>query len=334
MLKTTLYFAGSGTAEGNQYIVDNGWARLFSQLNDRNAIQKWIDIKKDRPDLKLFIDSGAFSMYTKGKTVDVDDYINYMNTNGMYFNVMAQVDVIPGKSNTDTNRELYLNAPRQSWENFLAMREKLDKSLWDRFIPVYHAGEDYKWLHNMLTYKDPDTGEKVKYIAISPPNESSVANRFAFCKECFHRIEQLHPTVNVHGFGMTVLDILPYLNFTSVDSTTWIQTAIHGSITIRRHEKFKAISVGERTTHLPDHFCYLGTSAKEEIINLVEELGFSSKGLRELKPGMTPSLEGEVEPDITNSIAQRQMFNAKSMMHYMNTMNHVPLPKTVRRIGR
>jgi len=333
MLKTTLYFAGSGTAQANKYIIDNGWSRLFSQLNDRTSIKKWTEIKDNKPELKLFIDSGAFSMYSKGKTVDEDDYINYINTYGKYFNVTTQIDVIPGTLSAMTDPKVYLNAPRKSWDNFLRMREKISTEFRDHFIPVHHEGEDFKWLDNMLTWKDPVTNEPLKYIAISPHNETSIADRFAYCKECFKRIAELNPTVDVHGFGMTALDILPYLQFTSVDSTTWLQTAIHGCIMVKRQGKFKAISIGERTTHVDNHFCYLGKEAKEEVIKLVEELGFSSEGLRNLKPGGSPSSAEDTKPDITNSIAERQMFNAKSMINFMETSEHVALPKSVRRIG-
>ena len=39
------------------------------------------------------------------------------------------------------------------------------------------------------------------------------------------------------------------------------------------------------------------------------------------------------EPDITNSIAMRQMFNAASMIRYLETTDFLGLPKSARRIG-
>ena len=289
-------------------------------------------IAQGHPNMKLFVDSGAFSAYTKGKTIDLDDYISYLNEYGDYFNVMVQVDFIPGKSNVVQDRQVYLDAPRVSWENFLHMRERLDKRLWDRFIPVFHEGEDFTWLDNMLTYKDAG-GKPLEYVGISPHTETTTDRRLIFCKEVFRRIEKLNPQVKTHGFGMTALNILPYINFTSVDSTTWLKGAIYGTILVHRHNKLAAMNVGVRTTGASDHFCWLGDQAKEEVCRLIEDAGFSTEKLRKINPTADDEYIDDGEPDITNSIAIRQMFNAASMIRYLETTDFIGLPKSARRIG-
>lgn len=332
MLKTQLYFAGSAPADVDEFLVEKRYNRLFSQLNDRSRIKKWMGYKDEHPEMRLFVDSGAFSAYTKGKEIDLDDYINYLNANGDYFNVMVQVDFIPGKSNVIQDRGVYLDAPRISWENFLHMRERLDKRLWSRFIPVFHEGEDFKWLDNMLTYKDAD-GRRLEYVGISPHTETTTDRRLKFCKEVFRRINLLNPEVKTHGFGMTALNILPYINFTSVDSTTWLKGAIYGTILVFRHNKLAAMNVGVRTTGSSDHFCWLGDQAKEEVCKLIEDAGFSTKKLRQIDPTRDEEIIDDGEPDITNNIAMRQMFNAASMVRYLETTEFVGLPKSARRIG-
>lgn len=332
MLNTQLYFAGSAPQEVDEFLVKKSYNRLFSQLNDRSRIKRWMSYKDEQPSMKLFIDSGAFSAYTKGKEIDVDDYIAYLNEYGDYFNVMVQVDYIPGKSNVVQDRQVYLDAPRISWENFLHMREKLNKRLWDRFIPVFHEGEDFKWLENMLTYVDAD-GNHLAYIGISPHTETTTDRRLIFCKEVFRRIKALNPQVKTHGFGMTALNILQYIDFTSVDSTTWLKGAIYGSILVHRHNKLAAMNVGERTTGAADHFCWLGAEAKEEVCRLIEEAGFSTEKLRKLDPTKEIEIPDDETPDITNSIAMRQMFNAASMIRYLQTTDFLGLPKSARRIG-
>ena len=332
MLNTQLYFAGSAPQEVDEFLVKKGYNRLFSQLNDRSRIKRWMGYKDEHPSMKLFVDSGAFSAYTKGKEIDLDDYIAYLNEYGKYFNVMVQVDYIPGKSNVVQDRQVYLDAPRISWENFLHMRERLDKSLWDRFIPVFHEGEDFKWLENMLTYKDA-AGNPLAYIGISPHTETTTDRRLVFCKEVFRRIKLLNPQVKTHGFGMTALNILQYIDFTSVDSTTWLKGAIYGTVLVHRHNKLAAINVGERTTGAADHFCWLGADAKEEICRLIEDAGFSTEKLRKIDPTRETEIPDDGEPDITNSIAMRQMFNAASMIRYLQTTDFLGLPKSARRIG-
>lgn len=332
MLETQLYFAGSAPAEVDEFLVKSRYNRLFSQLNDRSRLKRWMSYKDEHPEMKLFVDSGAFSAYTKGKEIDLDDYINYLNEYGDYFNVMVQVDYIPGKSNVVQDRQVYLDAPRISWENFLHMRERLDKRLWDRFIPVFHEGEDFAWLENMLNYRDAD-GKPLDYIGISPHTETTTDRRLTFCKEVFRRIEKINPAVKTHGFGMTALNILPYIRFTSVDSTTWLKGAIYGTVLVHRHNKLAAMNVGVRTTGAADHFCWLGAEAKEEVCRLIEDAGFSTAKLRKINPTSDDEFIDDDEPDITNSIAMRQMFNAASMIRYLETTDFIGLPKSTRRIG-
>ena len=333
MLNTQLYFAGSAPLKVDEYLVEKGYNRLFSQLNDRSRLKRWMGYKDQHPGMKLFVDSGAFSAYTKGKEIDLDDYIAYLNEYGRYFDVMVQVDYIPGKSNVVQDRQVYLDAPRVSWENFLHMRERLDRSLWDRFIPVFHEGEDFSWLENMLRYKDAD-GRPLQYIGISPHTETTTDRRLVFCKEVFQRIKRINPEVKTHGFGMTALNILQYIDFTSVDSTTWLKGAIYGTVLIPRHNKLAAMNVGERTTGAQDHFCWLGAEAKEEVCRIIEEAGFSTERLRKIDPTReAEEIMDDGVVDITNNIAVRQMFNAASMIRYLHDTPFLGLPKSARRIG-
>ena len=101
---------------------------------------------------------------------------------------------------------------------------------------MFHEGEDFSWLEKMLKQSD------MSYIGLSPHTETKSAERFSFCKECFRRIYDINPGVKTHGFGLTVLDILPYFNFTSVDSTTWSILAIHGRILLLKNARLYAVA--------------------------------------------------------------------------------------------
>ena len=151
MLDTKIYFAGSAKLIVDKWLQERKLPRLMSQLNDRNLIPRWAEYQRtENPDACIFIDSGAYSAYTKGATIDVDAYIDWINSNGDAFTVIAQVDFIPGKSNLETDPDIYLRAPGISWENYLYMHKRLRPELRDKLIPVYHQGEDFKWLKNML----------------------------------------------------------------------------------------------------------------------------------------------------------------------------------------
>ena len=114
MLNTTLYFSGCATAVNpvlEDFLIERNYSRLGSQLNDKTVLSYWMKAKHSNPDLKLFVDSGAYSMYTQGKTVDIPEYAEYLNQNGQYFDCMASVDVIPGNLNVNTDRTVYMSAP-------------------------------------------------------------------------------------------------------------------------------------------------------------------------------------------------------------------------------
>ena len=73
-----LYFAGAKNKVADKYLLEQGANRLCSQLLDRRNISDWIQFKMNVS--KLFIDSGAYSAYTKGTVLSVDSYIEYLNS--------------------------------------------------------------------------------------------------------------------------------------------------------------------------------------------------------------------------------------------------------------
>lgn len=347
MLNTKIYFAGSAKLVVDAWLQEHKLPRLMSQLNDRNLIPRWVEHQRnENPDACIFIDSGAYSAYTKGATVDVDAYIDWINQNGDAFTVIAQVDFIPGKSNLETDPQIYLKAPGLSWENYLYMHERIRPELRDKLIPVFHQGEDYKWLRNMLNWVDPETGRHMPYIGISPHTEVTSANRLRFCKEVFRIIKQSdNPNVKTHGFGMTALQLLRNIPFTSVDSTTWLQTAIHGQILIHRGGKLAPVVVSERTVHLDNHFIYLAPEIQKEIVRQIESMGYSADSILELKKLAVPKSQriqrdADLEIDdedkietLASSISERQMFNALSMQKFLEVNDFEGLPKSARKIG-
>lgn len=84
-----LYFAGRGSKNGVQLKQELGCDQLYSQLNERAHILKDIEYLKEHPGaFCLFVDSGAYTAYTKGKEIDVDDYIDFINKTGDYVTVL------------------------------------------------------------------------------------------------------------------------------------------------------------------------------------------------------------------------------------------------------
>ena len=225
-----LYFAGAGDTPIIDFKLANSTNQLLSQLNERKMILNWIDyMKSNNVKPKLFIDSGAWSAHSKGKEVNIDDYISFLNTYDDYFYIYAELDKIPGEFRKPKTLEQRLEAPEISWENYLYMKDKVKSR--DKLLPVFHQGEDFKWLKVMLEYKHEDNQQHIPYIGISPANDSSIPGKLEFIDRCFDIIkESSNPDVKTHAFGMTSLKILEQYPFTSADSTSYLMCAINGNI--------------------------------------------------------------------------------------------------------
>ena len=204
---------------------ENDWPLLYSQINNRGCIINRLSAPTNG---KLLIDSGAHSAHTKGITLDLEEYIGFVNENIDKFTLYVQVDKIPGVYRMPKTAKDWLEAPQLSWENYLYMREKSKDP--SKLVPVFHQGEDLKWLRNMLDYKFSD-GSHIPYIGLSPRGDVSLKAKYDFSAECFATIQNSsNPNVKTHAFGATSLEMLERLPYTSADSTTWVLVSAFGQV--------------------------------------------------------------------------------------------------------
>lgn len=267
-----LYFAGRGSKEGLELKRKLGCDQLYSQLNERSHILSDIEYLKEHPgEFCLFVDSGAYSAYTLGKEIDVDDYINFINETGEWCTVYAQVDKIPQVIGREPTEEELAAAPAQSWENYLYMIKKVKPEYRDKIMPVFHFEEDTKWLHQMLNYTHED-GSHIKYIGLAVSTVDTAAIRFAWLQMAFDIIKNSpNPDVMTHAFGCTALDVLEKFPLTSADSTTWVQAAAYGNVIVDN----KVYMVSER--RLKDNGNILNKSqiVKDALDAKLQEMGFT-----------------------------------------------------------
>lgn len=270
-----LYFAGSLNKVFEEDLKDKGAHRLASQLLDKAVIEGWME-GRDAGRCKghLLIDSGAFSAHTRDAEVDVDAYIDFLNRIDPYVHVCAQVDKIPGKFRKPKTRQELEEAPELSWQNYLYMRPKLKSP--EKLLPIFHQGEDYKWLHNILEWRDPKTGDKVEYMGISPANDQPVKEKIKFIEKCFNIIKKSsNPDIKTHAFGMTSLYVLEMYPFTSADSTSWLLNGANGSIMT----KYGAVLLSEKSMNNPQHIRKMPKAAQQEIEQYVESKGYDIERL-------------------------------------------------------
>lgn len=209
------WYGGGGTHECNLLHTEKHRDRLQSFYKD-GKVRTMI-----KPtDFRFFLDSGAFSAWSKGAVIDLDEYIEFIKANIEYLDVYACLDVIPGapgRNATQAEREAAAGA---SWENYLYMRSHgLDP------LPVYHYGEDFKWLDNMLAYG-------CSYIGIGGLVGIPSDKRVLWLDRVFTKLtnERGEALIKTHGFGMTALPLIFRYPWYSVDSTSWIKASMTGMV--------------------------------------------------------------------------------------------------------
>ena len=250
-----LYLAGGKVKTQDDIIIKRGCDVLFSQINDRKAIKKFLELMSNN---KLFIDSGAYSAWSKNKHIDVDDYIKFINENTDKFTLFASVDDIPGELRRKPTLWEQRESPAKSWHNYLYMREQVKDK--DKLLPVFHIGEDFRHLQNMLdaTFN----GEHIPYIGLGGTVGLACTVKEDWYKQCFKIIQQSsNANVKVHAFGMTNLEILENYPFESADSTTWLMAAINGELCT----KYGRICVSQQVQHKPSHYNKLPQLIQQQI---------------------------------------------------------------------
>jgi hypothetical protein len=153
----------------------------------------------------FFLDSGAFSAWSKGKQINLDSYIEFIKNNDFLLKAYATLDDIKDPKKTEENTEY--------------MREKgLDP------IPVFHWGEPYEILDKLIA--------KEKYIALGGMVPITTKDLLPWLDDCFVRIcdSEGNPKLKVHGFGLTTVSLMRRYPWFSVDSTSVIMSAAMGRI--------------------------------------------------------------------------------------------------------
>lgn len=258
-----LYFAGSQNAIAESYMMENSCNRLLSYYSDKSIIKKWVDFKKNNPSCtnKVFIDCGAYTAFTRGVTINIDDYISYINEIIEYIDIFASLDIINGSGIKDSDEKTY--------QNYLYLKSRvLDKH---KLLPTYHQGDRIEYLYRYLEDKDID------YIALGGLVGSTKESLDSFFQRCYKVIQEVRPKIKVHAFGMTSRPMLESYPFYSADSTAWIMTCANGGIM----SPWGIINISNNQSHLQKNYSNLSDSARKQIDDYVEGLGHSIKDCQE-----------------------------------------------------
>lgn len=258
---------------------DLNYPQLFAWNLEGKALLEWVKYKIEHPECEcdLVVDSGAYSAWSRGKLFDMDEYIEFLNSNHVLDVAFwaAEADVIPGSMGVDPTEEERLAAPEKSWQNYLYMIKRVK---WPKkIVPIFHQGEDYKHLIRMLNYTFID-GDHIPYIGISPRNDVHVNEKAKWYettwKIIYEECEKIGRDIPLtHNFGMTTISMMEQYPSCSSDSTSWVRSASFGNIMIVVNGKIKTVYVSNRNLNSPDHINHQPLAIKEAVQKLCDEFG-------------------------------------------------------------
>jgi hypothetical protein len=245
--------------------------------------------------IDIFIDSGAFSAWTKGAEINIDEYIAFIKKYRNYISLYANLDVI-GDAEASLKNQEYMEA----------------KGL--KPIPCFHQGEDLKYLKHYL--------KKYDYMALGGMVGSSTSKLVMWLDDIF----QSHicndkglPKIKVHGFGITSLSLMLRYPWYSVDSTSWVMTGRFGGIFVPKKLNGKynyglnpyKVNISDKSGSIKEagkHFNTYSKMEQEEILSYLKKkkyvLGVGEEG----------------QPDYISGVSNDYKKRDEVNIHYFNDL--------------
>jgi len=241
--------------------------QFFSQLERANAknilisyayFKSITDFTREARDWwpeSIILDSGAFTVWTKDKTINIDRYLEFCDvfkefkpeTTNQY---IVNLDVLPGRFGLRPTKQEAEESARQGFENMKYIDEKGFNC-----IPVFHQHEDFKWLEKLTEVKN--------YIGISPANDVSMKEKLQWLDRVFSFLKDkiVKDKLKTHGFAVTGYQQLLRYPFYSADSSSWVSGGKWGVLLSFKEGKFLK-------THYRDNLSKLWSNVKHKDMNL------------------------------------------------------------------
>jgi hypothetical protein len=178
-----------------------------------------------RPYPEVFADSGAYSSFTQGITIDVRAYADWVKRWRHLFAVYANLDAIGNAEQTRVNQQRL-------------------EDLGLTPLPVFHTGDSWEYLDWYL--------ERYQYIALGGmvPYARTPKKLMPWLVQCFKRA-QGHAVY--HGFGCTGWSLMRSFPWYTVDSSSWGAGFRFGLVPFFCEKKKRIIDLRLGTK---DAYCY------------------------------------------------------------------------------
>lgn len=248
-----VYLAGEQFAGVEQSVKRRLFSYWYHQKND-SACLKAYEFGQD-----LFLDSGAFTAFTKGVDISVDAFAAFIHKTNKIWTCISNLD--------DTSKN-----EQKSYDN-----QKALESLGCKIQPVFHTHEDPKWLAKYL-----DEGHDYIFIGGMVPETTNWLRYWL--DELWHTY-LTNPDgtarIKVHGFGLTDQQLMFRYPWFSVDSTSWLFTGSFGGCTFFISNKLYKVVFSNDSPSIKKlgswHYNTLPDILKKEIDIQLETLGVTAE---------------------------------------------------------
>lgn len=246
------------------------WQRLQGQrhvLESYHYVYKASSVAMLRRDnVKVFLDSGAFSAYTQGVDIDIKAYCRYIQDNADIIKVedgILLASVLDG-----------IGDPEKTLHNQNTM-EKLGV----KPLPCYHYGEDESYLEHYI--------KNYEYITIGGMVPIHRNQLFYWLDRLWDRHltdGSGRPRLKVHAFGINHVPLIERYPWYSADASSWVHYSRNGNVVF--------LDENDRMIYLPisadkevrkvhgQHYDTLEPVHKAEIKRLLELNGCDVERLR------------------------------------------------------
>ena len=198
-----LYFAGCQAKEMRQAVKQCKVKNIlvsFPYLGDSlKDIYDYFDYE-----VNIMLDSGGFTVRTKGEEINLQDYIEFIKKNKQFIKYYFVLD----------NKRENLHITKQN----IQLMEEAGLTP----IPIYHTDEPFEYFMELC--------EKYSYVGVGGAIHNYI--------NIFFNAEQYN--VKIHLLGNTSPKLLMKYKPYSVDSVSWLSGGMHGRVLVRTAFGFKS----------------------------------------------------------------------------------------------
>lgn len=218
--------------------------------------EKFVSVMREQG-AKVFLDSGAFSAFHLGVSIDINEYCDYIKRNRDILRVedgAVMASVLDG-----------IGDPLKTYQNQMYMESQGAKPL-----PCFHFGEDPRYLDHYVKNYD--------YITIGGLVGRSKKDAEVWLDRMWneHMIDGSgNARLKVHGFGLTSPDLMARYPWFSCDSSSWIQAAAFGSIFTSEHGPICVSKDSPAKHDAGRHLSTLTPIEQQSIYNMLARKGFN-----------------------------------------------------------